>query len=77
MGIDARHRPVYGQRVVVALALLAIFAAAGAVYYGGTLVERRAPPYRPEPIAVTPTLHPPRGRRWYFERPLWEPPTQP
>lgn len=66
---------ITAQRVLLVLILL-IIGAGGTVYLGASAYEKQGGPHPHEQSLPTPTPHAPRGRRWYFEAPLWTPPEQ-
>lgn len=54
--------------------LLLILGAGTVVFFGLTAYEQHAGLIAVEPVLPTPTPHPPRGRRWFYEAPLLAPP---
>lgn len=64
------------RRLFVAIGLLLSFGLAAGAYYVGTAIEQHGPPSVAEPAVVTPTPHPPTGRRWFWQRSFWLPPSQ-
>ena len=77
-----RYRPdtrlLTPQRVFVALALICILALAGGVYFEVTKIEAHAThrTERPRAVEATETPDAPSGRRWFFQKPLWQQPEE-
>lgn len=71
------RRPLLTVRhLLVLMGLLLILAAGSAVYVGATVYQQSGATHVVEPTPPTPTPHPPRGRRWFYEAPLWPAPEQ-
>lgn len=64
------------QRLIVVVGLLLILGAGSGVFFGLSAYQQHAGPIAVEPVPPTPTPHPPRGRRWFYEGPLLPPPEQ-
>jgi hypothetical protein len=77
-----RYRPdsqlLTPQRVFVALALICILALAGGVYFEVTTIEAHAPHgvERPRAVEATEAPYSPSGRRWFYQKPLWQQPEE-
>lgn len=65
------------RRVVVVVALIVVLALVLAVAYVGRGLEGHAPPPAAGPVPAAGTARPPTGRRWFWDRSLWNTPPVP